>query len=99
MLAVSNNAETFRGEAARDIEGYALATQAMNRRYDRSRNYLQTRLQALREHVDYARTELVKLPSSEGDPNFTTAHAHFYRTMTGLSEAFSQALNELDDGT
>jgi hypothetical protein len=98
MLGVSDNAETFRVNAARDIEGCALATQAMSRRCDKSRTYLQTRLQALREHVDYARAELLQLPSRQGELDFTKTHAHFYRTMNGLTEAFTQALNELDDG-
>jgi len=61
-----------------------------------SRSYLYTRLQALREHVDYARSELAKLPRSHGDENFIPAHAHFYRTIKSLEQAFAQAASELN---
>lgn len=92
--------EDFRKLTSQEIETCALALDGMVRRADRgalgSRNYLHTRLQALREHVDYARNELVKLPSSQGDENFIPAHAHFYRTMKNLEQAFAQAATELN---
>jgi hypothetical protein len=97
-IAFSSNPDAFRNDSLKEIEGYALATNAMNRHCEASRNYLQTRLQALREHVDYARAEVAKLPESAGDPDFQSTYAHFYRTMNGLHEAFRQALNELNDG-
>ena len=93
-----DGSEGVRQSTLQDIDGYGLAAAAMVRRCGDARSYLQTRLQALREHVDYARAEAVKLPNSEGDPEFTSAHAHFHRTMTGLREAFAQALDELNDG-
>jgi hypothetical protein len=98
VLALSSNPDGFRADSLKEIEGYALATDAMSRHCEASRNYLQTRLQALREHVDYARAEIVKLPTKTSDPDFTPTYAHFYRTMNGLHEAFRQALNELNDG-
>jgi hypothetical protein len=98
MFAFSSDPDAFRNDSLKEIEGYALATNAMSRHCEASRNYLQTRLQALREHVDYARAEVVKLPTSAGDPDFQPTYAHFYRTMNGLHEAFRQALNELNDG-
>jgi hypothetical protein len=82
MLGVSNNAETFRGEAARDIEGYAIATQAMTRRYDRSRNYL--------KHVSALPsmwiTRRARQTSVSGAIPSSRQRTHFYRTMTN-SEA------------
>jgi hypothetical protein len=94
------NAEEFRKVTSVEIETCALALQGMVRRSQLgalgSRNYLHTRLQALREHVDYARSELIKLPSSEGAEDFIPAYAHFYRTMKSLEQAFSQAANELN---
>ena len=98
MMAVSSDPDGFRTDSLKEIEGYALATDAMSRHCESSRNYLQTRLRALREHADYARAEVVKLPTSAGDPDFKPTYAHFYRTMNGLHEAFRQALNELNDG-
>jgi hypothetical protein len=98
VLALSSNPDGFRADSLKEIEGYALATEAMSRHCEASRNYLQTRLQALREHVDYARAEIVKLPTRASDPDFKPTYAHFYRTMNGLQEAFRQALNELNEG-
>jgi hypothetical protein len=98
LMALSTDPDGFRSDSLKEIEGYALATDAMSRHCGASRNYLQTRLQALREHVDYARAEVVKLPTSPGDTDFKPTYAHFYRTMNGLHEAFRQTLNELNDG-
>jgi len=98
METAGDDATAFRNRAIQDIEGFAVATKAMSRRCAESRSYLRTRVQALCEHVDYAREELLKLPSSQGDADFVAAHAHFDRTMNGLREAFAQALNEVDDG-
>jgi hypothetical protein len=99
VVALSNDPNGFWIRSFQDIEGYGLATQAMARRCEESRSYLKTRLQALREHLDYARAELQKLPTSESDPDFNVKHAHFHRTMNGLQEAFTQVLNEVTDGT
>lgn len=98
MASYSADSEAYRAKATKEIDSYALATQAMGQRCDQSRSYLRTRLQALREHVEYAREELSKLPVSQGEPDFVPAQAHFYRTMNGLEEAFTQALNEVEDG-
>lgn len=98
MAAYSADSESYRAKAGQEIDSYALATQAMGRRCDQTRSYLRTRVQALREHVDYAREELSKLPVSQGEPDFVPAQAHFHRTMNGLQEAFTQALNEVEDG-
>jgi hypothetical protein len=92
--------DEFREQSSEEIESCALALEAMARRATQgtagTRSYLGTRLQALREHVDYARNELLKLPSSQSDESFIPAHAHFYRTMTSLEQAFAQAANELN---
>lgn len=84
------------------MQTYAQAWQELRERCDApaftSRNYLPTRVRALREHLDYARAELLKLPSSPGDPAFTSAHSHFYRTLRYLEAAFAQAENELNEG-
>lgn len=97
---LDQNPRDFRELTSAEIETCALALDGMKRRADRgalgSRSYLYTRLQALREHVDYARDELIKLPSSQGDENFVPAHAHFYQTMKSLEQAFAQAANELN---
>jgi hypothetical protein len=97
---LDQNPGEFRKRTGEEIEACALALDGMVRRANLgtigSRSYLQTRLQALREHVDYARTELVKLPASQGDEDFISAHAHFYRTLKSLEQAFSQAANELN---
>lgn len=97
---LDQNPRDFRELTSTEIETCALALEGMKRRADRgalgSRSYLHTRLQALREHVDYARNELISLPSSQGDENFIPAHAHFYRTMKSLEQAFAQATNELN---
>jgi hypothetical protein len=97
---LERNPDDFRKLTGQEIESCALALEGMSRRVNLgslgSRSYLQTRIQALREHVDYARDELVKLPSSQGDENFIPAHAHFYRTMKSLEQAFAQAATELN---
>jgi hypothetical protein len=98
MAAYSADSESYRARASKEIDSYALATRAMGQRCDDSRSYLHTRLQALREHVDYAREELSKLPVSQGETDFVPAQAHFTRTMNGLQEAFTQVLNEVEDG-
>jgi hypothetical protein len=98
MNAMDVNAEAFRISTSKQIEDYARLTQAMSSRTEPSRIYLQTRSQALREQIDYARAELQKLPSSQGDPAFTPAHAHFYRTMSGLHDAFVQLQDEVGAG-
>jgi len=99
-ILLDQNPGEFRERTGKEIEACALALDGMIRRANLgtigSRSYLQTRLQALREHVDYARTELVKLPASQGDEDFISAHAHFYRTLKSLEQAFSQAANELN---
>jgi hypothetical protein len=97
---LEENTEEFRKLTSQEIETLSLALDGMVRRSNLgavgSRSYVNTRLQALREHVDYARSELVKLPSSQGDENFIPAYAHFYRTMKSLEQAFAQAANELN---
>jgi hypothetical protein len=97
---LEEGADDFRKVTSEEIETCALVLEGMMRRSQlgvlESRNYLHTRLQALREHVDYARSELIKLPSSQGDENFIPAYAHFYRTMKSLEQAFAQAANELN---
>jgi hypothetical protein len=97
---LEQNPEDFRKHTSQEIETCALVLEGMVRRARHgalgSRTYLNTRLQALREHVDYARGELIKLPSSQGDENFIPAHAHFYRTMRSLEQAFAQAATELN---
>jgi hypothetical protein len=98
MASSADDPSRLRLRSLQDIESYALAIAGMKARCEPSRPYLKTRMQALREHVDYARAELMKLPSSQGDPDFTTANAHFHRTMNGLREAFTQSVNELNDG-
>lgn len=96
--AFSDDEATFRSRSLRRIEDYAVATESMRQRCGESRSYLRTRLRALDEHVEYARAELVNLPSSQSDDEFIHAHANFHRTMNGLDKAFTQALNELNDG-
>jgi hypothetical protein len=98
MDALSINSEVFRINKLQQIERYARDAQGLSTRCESSRTYLQTRVQALREHVDYARAELQKLPSSQGDPEFLSAQAHFYRTMNGLHDAFIQLHDEVDGG-
>jgi hypothetical protein len=97
---LERNPEEFRKLTSQEIETNALALEAMIRRADRgavgNRRYLNTRLQALREHLDYAREELVHLPSSQGDETFIPAHAHFYRTMKSLEQAFDQAATDIN---
>jgi hypothetical protein len=97
---VGQNSEDFRKLTSQEIEACALVLEGMVRRSRDgalgSRTYLNTRLQALREHVDYARSELMKLPSNQSDDNFIPAHAHFYRTMRSLEQAFAQAATELN---
>lgn len=97
---LERNPEEFRKLTSQEIETNALALEAMIRRADRgtvgNRSYLNTRLQALREHLDYAREELVHLPSSQGDETFIPAHAHFYRTMKSLEQAFDQAATDIN---
>lgn len=96
---LDQNPEEFRRLTSREIETCALALEGMINRADRgvlgSRSYLHTRLRALQEHVDYARNELMKLPSNQGDEDFISAHAHFYRTIKSLDQAFAQAATEL----
>jgi len=96
----SEDPDEFRKQSSEEIESCALALEGMTNRAAqgtaRTRSYLSTRLQALREHVDYARIELVKLPSSQSDETFIPAHAHFYRTMSSLEQAFAQAASELN---
>jgi hypothetical protein len=48
--------------------------------------------------LDYARDELSKLPTSEGDENFFPSHAHFYRTLSNLEHAFEEAADEMNSG-
>lgn len=97
---LERNPDDFRKLTSEEIETCALALDGMTRRVNLgsfgTRSYLHTRLQALREHVDYARDELIKLPSSQGDENFIPAYAHFYRTMKSLEQAFAQAATELN---
>jgi hypothetical protein len=100
--AVEDDADRFRTDSMQEIEAYALTLRGMASRSEQgdfaARPYLQARLEALREHVDYARAEALKLPSSRGDVEFTPAFSHFHRTLTNLEGAFAQAADELDNG-
>lgn len=95
MTALNEDSEAFRVKTLQEIEIYAHGAKTLTRRCDDSRAYQQTRIKALREHADYARAELVVLPMNEYEEDFTSAHAHFYTTMRGLRDAFSQAMGEL----
>lgn len=96
---IERDVETYRSETAQQLESMALAITGLSNRCERSdlatRSYLRTRVQALREHVDFARQELMQLPSSQSEENFTAAHANFYRTLTSLQGAFTQAADEV----
>lgn len=61
------------------------------------RPYLGARVRALREHLEYARAELLQLPSSTGQDGFTLAHAHFHRTVKHLDSALAQLTAECAD--
>ncbi len=95
MTAFDEDSGAFRAKTLQEIEIYAQGAKTLARRCDDSRAYQQTRIKALREHADYARAELVVLPMNEYEDDFTSAHAHFYTTMRGLRDAFSQAMGEL----
>jgi hypothetical protein len=88
--------EGYRAKVMQEIESYARGTQALTRRSDQSRSYLRTRIQALNEHVDFARNELLVLSADPSDDNYTPAHARFHTTLTGLREAFAQTFTEVN---
>jgi hypothetical protein len=100
--AAEDDAERFRTDSMLEIEAYAMTVKAMASRCEQeefaARPYLQSRLQALREHVDYARAEALKLPSSRGEEEFTPAYSHFHRTLVSLKGAFTEAAEELSNG-
>lgn len=93
--------EDYRQRAGREVQNYARTLGALQSRCGErplaERPYLGTRLAALREHLDYTQAELLKLPTSLGDPTFTPAHAHFHRTLRHLEAAFAQATEELSE--
>jgi hypothetical protein len=99
--SIEHDAEAYRNRASEQLESMGLAIDGLSQRCGRSafagRSYLQTRVRALREHVDFAREELMKLPGSQSDETFLPAHAEFYRTLTSLQDAFLQAADELSD--
>jgi len=99
---IEQNVEAYRNQSSEQLESIALAVDGLAKRCDRptyeGRSYLHTRIQALREHVDFARGELQQLPSSQSDETFLPAHARFYRTLATLQEAFTQAADEMSDG-
>ena len=102
-IAAENDSDRYRSKSMEEIEAYTLILRGMAARCEQqgelaSRDYLRTRLQSLREHIDYARAEALKLPSSSGDEDFTPACAHFHRTLTNLKGAFSQTADELANG-
>jgi hypothetical protein len=98
---IEQDVERYRSERSERLESLALAIDGLGKRCDRepfaTRPYLRTRVQALRQHLDYAREELVKLPGSQSEESFTPTHAHFYRTLSNLQDAFSQAADEMND--
>jgi hypothetical protein len=99
--AIEHDVEAYRNRSSEQLESLGLAIDGLNQRCNRpqfvGRSYLQTRVRALREHLNFAQAELVKLPGSQSDESFRQAHAEFYRTLTTLQEAFSQAAEELSD--
>ena len=101
-MAAEDDADRYRTYSMQEIEAYALTLQGLTMRCDQgefaSRDYLRTRLQALREHIDYARAEALKLPSSRGNEQFVPAHAHFHRTLSNLQGAFAETADELSNG-
>jgi hypothetical protein len=101
-IAAENDSDRYRTKSMEEIEAYTLILRGMASRCERgelaSRDYLRTRLQSLREHIDYARAEALKLPSSGGDGEFTPAYSHFHRTLMTLKGAFSQTADELANG-
>jgi hypothetical protein len=58
------------------------------------RTYFQTRVRALREHLEYARAELAKLPDNKDQKDYTSARRHFNRTLETLEDAADQARSE-----
>lgn len=64
-----------------------------------SREYFQTRLRALREHLEYARAELIKLPGDQAEKDFEFARKHFNHTLESLEEAVAQAREEARENT
>ena len=101
-IAAENDSDRYRSKSMEEIESYTLILRGMAARCEQgelaSRDYLRTRLQSLREHIDYARAEALKLPSSGGDEDFTPAYAHFHRTLKSLEGAFAQTADELANG-
>lgn len=101
-MAAEDDADRYRAYSMQEIEAYAVTLRALISRSEKpefaSRDYLRTRLQSLREHIDYAREEALKLPSSRGEDEFIPAHARFHRTLTNLKGAFAETANELANG-
>ncbi len=60
-----------------------------------SRPYFATRLQALREHQDYARLELARMPADRDTAAYSAARKDFDHTIDSLEEAIDDAAQEL----
>ena len=60
------------------------------------RPYLQTRIQALREHLEYAAAELQKLPTDAAHPRYAVGRKHFDETVNHLEKAVDQVRAELE---
>jgi len=95
---LSQDPGEYRTGAMKKLEGFEGELQTMTGEAQQGpmagRFYFQTRLKALREHLDYAKAEMAKLPESKDQKDYEAARHHFDRTLQTLEDAIDQAESE-----
>lgn len=95
---LSQDPSEYRTGAMKKLEGFDGEIQTLTGEAQREpmvgRFYFQTRLKALREHLDYAKAEMAKLPENKDQKDYEAARHHFDRTLQTLEDAIDQAQSE-----
>jgi len=95
---LSQDPSEYRTGAMKKLEGFEGEIQTLTGEAQQEpmagRSYFQTRLKALREHLDYAKAEMAKLPENKDQKDYEAARHHFDRTLQTLGDAIDQAESE-----
>lgn len=98
---VTEDPREFREGAVRKLDDLTTEVATLQDQAHREplaqRKYFGTRVTALREHLDYARAALTKLPAEKKGADYDATRQHFTYTLEQLDQAVDQAQAEARD--
>ena len=95
---LSDDPKEYRDGAVRRVEELASEVTELKAQSQRGalahRKYFATRVSALKEHLDFARQDLSRLPAEKGGKDYDGSRKRFNQTLESLEAAVDQAQAE-----